>query len=471
MLDHAYGGYMKHAFPADELLPVSCQGAQTLGGYSLTLIDALGTLAVYGRKAEFHQAVQLVLNHVSFDLDVSASVFETNIRVVGGLLSAHLLLVTGAIAPIDGYTDGLLQLAVDLADRLLPAFDTATGIPYGTVNLHSGVPRDEVNITCVAAGGSFAIEFGVLSRLTSDWRYEQAALRAAESLWQRRSRLDLVGNHLNIQTGEWTFDAAGVGTGADSYYEYLLKAGLLFNDARYLSMFNQHYAALNRHVKSNGWFLDVNMNNGQPYHSAPMHSSLSSFWPGLQVLLGDVTEAAQSMRLFFGVWRRYGLIPELYSVHQQSVPPNWFHYPLRPELAESLYLLYSATRDPIWRRAGRDMIVAIQHSARTPCGYATYTGLEHEQHDKMDSYFLAETLKYLYLLFDDANPFANDRYIFTTEGHLIPILRSFQQSRLPRDTDSPLTTNDVCDQFQQNPVLHFWQRLSRANFNPLARYT
>ena len=186
---------MLHAFPKDELKPLSCSGQaracchapaarrrrrpparrrgkhaaalqDTLGSYALTLIDALDSVALMGNTTAFGSAVNWLTASLSFDIDDTVSVFETNIRVLGGLMSAHLLAADEATgfaartpsadprpAPrpvlkpcaacpsgqVPGYKGGLLDLAADLGSRLLPAFDTPTGIPYGAVNLNSGV--------------------------------------------------------------------------------------------------------------------------------------------------------------------------------------------------------------------------------------------------------------------------------------------------------------------------------------------
>lgn len=80
---HAYNGYLNYAYPLDELQPLTCRGVDTWGSYSLTLIDALSTLAVLGNHTEFRRVVN-VLSELSFDSDINVSVFETNIRIVGG---------------------------------------------------------------------------------------------------------------------------------------------------------------------------------------------------------------------------------------------------------------------------------------------------------------------------------------------------------------------------------------------------
>lgn len=91
MFYHAYNGYLDHAFPLDELKPITCVGQDTWGSFSLSLIDALDTLLVMGNTTEFRRAVSLVLEKARDDANVNVSVFETNIRVVGGLISAHML--------------------------------------------------------------------------------------------------------------------------------------------------------------------------------------------------------------------------------------------------------------------------------------------------------------------------------------------------------------------------------------------
>ncbi|CAL4238187.1 unnamed protein product, partial [Meganyctiphanes norvegica] len=91
MFYHAYDGYIQYAYPYDELRPLTCDGHDTWGSYSLTLIDALDTLAVMGNKTEFVRVADIVSQRPNFDVDINVSVFETNIRIVGGLLSAHLM--------------------------------------------------------------------------------------------------------------------------------------------------------------------------------------------------------------------------------------------------------------------------------------------------------------------------------------------------------------------------------------------
>ncbi|KAJ3696116.1 hypothetical protein LUZ60_001493 [Juncus effusus] len=426
MFYHAFDGYMNHAFPLDELRPLSCKGEDSLGGYALTLIDSLDTLALLGDKKRFSEAIDWVGKNVQFDIDKTVSVFETTIRILGGLLSAHLIASDYATGmKIQNYDDELLHLAEDLAIRILPAFDTPTGIPFGSVNLRHGVDEDESKITSTAGGGTLTLEFGVLSRLTNNPIFEQVAKNSVRGIWMRRSKLDLVGAHINVFTGEWTQKDAGIGTSIDSFYEYLLKAYLLFGDEEYLFMFQEAYKAAMTYLHHDPWYVEVNMNSAATVW--PLFNSLQAFWPGLQVLAGDIDPAIRTHAAFFSVWQKYGFTPEGFNLATLSVQNGQRSYPLRPELIESTYWLYKATRDQRYLEAGRDILTSIEYGAKCPCGYCHISDVEsHKQDDHMESFFLAETVKYLWLLFDlavgpdnlvETGPY---KYIFSTEGHYLP---------------------------------------------------
>ncbi|XP_064482449.1 ER degradation-enhancing alpha-mannosidase-like protein 2 isoform X2 [Ornithodoros turicata] len=430
MFEHAYEGYLRHAFPYDELRPLSCDGADTWGGFSLTLVDALDTLAVMGNQSEFHRVVQLLSRGINFDRDVNVSVFETNIRVVGGLLSAHLLSqrMGMELEPDWPYEGPLLRMAHNLAQRLLPAFSTKSGMPYGTVNLLYGVPEGETTVTCTAGVGTFLLEFGTLSRLTGDTSLEEAARRALDALWKSRSPIGLVGNHVDVQTGQWTALDAGIGAGVDSYYEYLVKGSLLFQEPTLMNMFQGYLNVINKYVRRDDWHPWVSMGSGQV--TLPVFQSLEAFWPGLLSLVGDLEAARKSLYNYYQVWRQYGFTPEFYDVGHFRASAKREGYPLRPELVESIMYLYQATGDKHFLDMGADIMESIQHSARTLCGYATVKNVfDHQLEDRMESFFLAETTKYLYLLFSP------DHYlhgsIFNTEAHPIDPSVVLQKLKMP----------------------------------------
>lgn len=182
-----------------------------MGGLSTTLIDSLDMLAVLNDSQGFTEGVNWVLHNIkNFDKDANVSVFETNIRILGGLLSAHLIAANKTLNMYRGsYDGGLLALAVDLADRLLVAFDTPTRLPFGTVNLRRGVPKGESRIVCAACAATFSLEFGLLSALTGNGKYEATAKEAAEVLWSKRGAVHgLLSTHLEIDHGSWVLQAS-----------------------------------------------------------------------------------------------------------------------------------------------------------------------------------------------------------------------------------------------------------------------
>lgn len=437
MFQHAYDSYLEHAYPYDELRPLSCDGVDTWGSYSLTLIDALDTLAVMGNFTEFRRVVQILTKKQNFDANINVSVFETNIRIVGGLLSAHLMSHRAGVELEPGWpcNGPLLRLAEDVARRLLPAFDTPTGMPYGTVNLRHGVPVGETTITCTAGIGTFILEFGTLSRLTGDPVYEEVAMNALLALRHYRSSIGLVGNHIDVATGKWTALDSGIGAGVDSYFEYLAKGAVLLQKPELMKMFEESREAIERHLKRDDWHLWVTMTKAQV--TLPIFQSLDAYWPGVLSIVGDITSGMKSLHNYHQVWKQFGFTPEFYNIPQAEVGTNHEGYPLRPELAESVMYLSRATGDPYLLEVGVDILRSIQHSARTTCGYATIKDTrDHRLDNRMESFFLAETTKYLYLLFDPEN-FIHNRgqhgtvvkthwgecvmetgaYVFNTEAH------------------------------------------------------
>ncbi|KAL5235323.1 hypothetical protein ACI65C_002733 [Semiaphis heraclei] len=461
MFYHAYTNYMEHAYPADELMPLSCKGRwrtkennrgdmdDVLGNYSLTLIDTLDTLVVLGDLPEFDRAVSKVVTSVTFDRDVVVSVFEVNIRVLGGLLSGHIFAqhFKENSNHLQWYNGELLAMAKDLGYRLMPAFNTTTGIPYSRVNLKYGIKKDQLHYfqeTCTACAGSMILELAALSRLSGVPIFEEKAHRSMDSLWSLRHRSsNLMGTVLNVDSGDWIRRDSGVGAGIDSYYEYCLKAYVLLGESRYLSRFNKHYAAIMKYISQGPMLLDVHMHRPQ-INSKNFMDALLAFWPGLQVLSGDLKPAIETHEMLYQVVQKHNFIPEAFTTDFQV---HWGQHPLRPEFLESTYFLYKATGDPHYLNVGREVLNSLQKYARVECGFAAVKDVRTTANeDTMDSFVLAETFKYLYLLFAESEDLIIniDEYLFTTEGHLLPLYLSVQPQNytdtdkiLDEDTDLP----------------------------------
>src|SRR5829696_675956 len=221
---HAWKGYMDYAKGYDDLQPLTKSGKNWYKtSLLMTPVDAYDTFVMLGMKEEAAEAKDLILSQLNFDSDNQVQVFEITIRLLGGLLTAYEL---------DG-NKKFLALAKDLGDRLLPAFNTPTGMPYRYVHLQTGALRDSINNP--AEIGTLMMEFGKLSKLTGDDRYYSTAKNAIMKVYQKRSAIDLVGLQINVLTGEWRNQESAIGAYIDSYYEYLYKSWKLFGDKDFLT--------------------------------------------------------------------------------------------------------------------------------------------------------------------------------------------------------------------------------------------
>ena len=411
---HAWEGYRRFAWGHDALRPLS-QGWRDWHDVSLymTPLDGFDTMLLMGLTDEAEEAKSLVLEKLSFDHDFDVQVFEITIRLLGGLLSAYQM---------DG-DPRFLDLATDLADRLLPAFESATGMPYVRVHLQSGERRRQVNNP--AEIGTLMLELGTLSRITGNPIYYDTAKRAITSLFQRRSEIGLVGTTIDVETGEWQNTTTHVSGMIDSYYEYLLKAWLLFEDEDFGRMWRESIGAVNTYLadeRGNGlWYGHADMNTGE--RGATRFGALDAFLPAVLALGGDLDRAGRLMESCFRMWTLHGIEPEqLDYATMQVVNPG---YPLRPEALESAYYLYRLTGNERYLDMGRVMFESLVEHTRTETGYAHLEDVvTKEKADGMQSFFLAETLKYAYLLFAPPETLPFDEVIFNTEAH--PLRKSWE---------------------------------------------
>jgi len=410
---HAWNNYERYAWGHDALRPLS-KTAHDWYGQSLlmTPVDALDTLVLMHLDAEAMRTRSLIVSDLSFDRDIYVKNFEITIRLLGGLLSGYQL--TG--------DKRLLDLAEDLGNRLLPVFNSPTGLPYVYVNLRTGETRGAV--TNPAETGTLLLEFGTLSKLTSRPVFFEKAKRALVETFKRRSQLGLVGQSINVETGAWTNTDSHISGGIDSYYEYLWKCWLLFGDKDCRDMWEASIPAVTKYladeIGGELWYGHADMRTGR--RTETTYGALDAFFPALLAFSGDLARARRLQASSFKMWNLYGIEPEILDYKTMHVVAGSYH--LRPEIIESTYYLYHYTGDPKYRQRGTKMFDDFVRYCRTESGYAALADVTSKQQlDEMESFVLAETFKYFYLLFASPGTLEFDKVIFNTEAHPLRRMR------------------------------------------------
>jgi hypothetical protein len=410
---YAWHAYEQYAWGHDELQPLSKTPKDWYGqSLLMTPVDSLDTLLLMGLKDEAAKAQKLIVETLSFDKDVEVKNFEITIRLLGGLLSGYQM--TG--------DPRLLHLADDLGHRLLPVFNSPTGMPYMYVNLKTG--KTSGARSNPAEIGTLLLEFGTLSKLTGNPVFYDKAKNALVQLYDRRSKLGLVGEEIDVETGKWLSPASHVGGGIDSYYEYLLKCAKLFGDADCTKMWQESRRALDKHLADNApsglWYGQVDMTTGR--RTASEFGALHAFLPAVLALGGDLPHARRLQDSAYKMWNLNGIEPEV--IDYRTMKTLYPGYPLRPEIVESAYYLYHYSKDPQYLAMGRAFWLGIFANCRTDAGYTVLKSVvTKEKGDLMPSYFLAETLKYLYLIFAPEKTLDLGSVVFNTEAH--PLRRTW----------------------------------------------
>lgn len=410
---HAWNGYKKYAWGHDDLKPLSKSYHDWYPQPLLmTAVDSLDTMIIMGMDDEVAATKQYILDNLSFDKDIEVQNFEITIRLLGGLLTSYQLT----------NDKRFLDLAEDLGNRLLPVFNSPTGMPYRYVNLKTGKVSKPVSNP--AETGTLIIEFGTLSKLTGKSVFYEKAKRALVATYDRRSKIGLVGEWINVETGSWTKNDSHISGAIDSYYEYLLKCSLLFGDRDCKRMWDESIVAINKYladeVKSEFgkelWYGHADMNTGA--RAATTYGALDAFFPAVLALSGDLKRAQRLQDSSYRMWNHEGIEPEEFDYRARKiVSPG---YPLRPEIVESTYYLYRYTKDRKYLLMGEQLWRDFVKHCRTEAGYAALKSVvTKEKNDSMQSFLFAETFKYFYLLFSPPTALEFDKVIFNTEAHPI----------------------------------------------------
>lgn len=406
---HAWNSYKQFAMGHDEVKPLS----KTFRDWHsvpllMTPVDALDVMYLMGLDEEAESTKNFIIENLSFDEDIFVKNFEITIRLLGGLLSNY---------QISG-DSRLLALAEDLGKRLLPAFNSPTGMPYMFVNLQTGEVKGDVSNP--AEIGTLLIEFGTLSKLTGNPIYFEKAKRALVELYNHRSPIGLVGSSISVTTGIWVDGTSHISGGIDSYYEYLLKCAILFNDKDCLKMWQTSIEAINKYLshetQTGLWYGQVNMFRGEI--TSTRYGSFDAFFPAVLALSGDIEKAARLQKSSDLMWRTFGIEPEEIDYYRMKITFPTYH--LRPEIIESAYYLYHFTNDSLYLNMGKHYFENLVQYCRNENGYSALINVvTKEKADEMESFFFAETLKYLYLLFAEQDVIDFSKVIFNTEAHPI----------------------------------------------------
>ncbi|XP_016986744.1 mannosyl-oligosaccharide alpha-1,2-mannosidase IA isoform X2 [Drosophila rhopaloa] len=441
MMEHAWHNYKLYAWGKNELRPLSQRphSGSIFGSYDLgaTIVDGLDTLYIMGLEKEYREGRDWIERKFSLDnISAELSVFETNIRFVGGMLTLYAF--TG---------DPLYkEKAQHIADKLLPAFQTPTGIPYALVNTKSGVAKNygwaSGGSSILSEFGTLHLEFAYLSDITGNPLYRERVQTIRQVLKEIEKPKGLYPNFLNPKTGKWGQLHMSLGALGDSYYEYLLKAWLQSGqtDEEAREMYDEAMLAImdNMVRTSPGGLTYVSDLKFDRLEHKMDHLACFSgglFALGAATRQNDYTD--RYMEAGKGITNTCHesyiraptqLGPEAFrfseAVEARALRSQEKYYILRPETFESYFVLWRLTHDQKYRDWGWEAVLALEKHCRTAHGYCGLRNVyqqEPQKDDVQQSFFLAETLKYLYLLFSDDSVLPLDEWVFNTEAHPLPI--------------------------------------------------
>jgi len=430
---HAWSSYEKYAWGHDELQPQTKNGVDSFGGLGATLIDSLDTLFIMGLDEQFQRAREWVANSLDFNKNYDASVFETTIRVVGGLLSAYDL----------SGDKVFLEKAKDIADRLLPAWDTPSGIPRNIINLAHGNahnPSWTGGESILADSATEQLEFIALSQRTGDPKYQQKVENVILQLNKTFPADGLLPIYINPDTGATSYSTITFGAMGDSFYEYLLKVWIQGNRTatvkHYREMWETSMKGLQSLVRKTtpSSFTYLCEKTGSAIKDKM--DELACFAPGM-IALGASGSGPDDSQKFLSLaeelaWTCYNFYQ---STPTKLAGENYFFNPgqdmsvgtswniMRPETVESLFYLWRLTGNKTYQEWGWNIFEAFEKNSRVEGGYVGLKDVNTGVKDNMmQSFFLAETLKYFYLLYSPSSVIPLDEWVFNTEAHPLKIV-------------------------------------------------
>ncbi|KAL7675360.1 hypothetical protein ACOME3_001620 [Neoechinorhynchus agilis] len=433
MIKDAWSTFVSIDINANEVCPIKRSPFNShlfgrRGTLGVTLIDSLDTLIIADLMPEFETGLEWVKNHFHPEkIAGSISVFETTIRILGGLLSAYTLR--------GGNDQILLEKATLVGDLLLGAYNKEAKLFLSNVDLSSQIANGlSTNCVVLSECGTLSLEFEYLSKLTGDAKYANAIREQFDRITRRLYNDFIPINERTNCNGHLSLGASG-----DSFYEYLLKVYLLGNKKNqtqldiYVDAMSSIEKELLRRYNDSAYF---GVKDFGRFRNTMEH--LACFSGGLYALAYNQTRSKQGTSDYWSqlakdltMMCRRGyestsvhLGPEIFQVSPQGIPmPNMGskHYILRPEYVESLFYLFRVTGDHKYREWAWDVVKALIQFCHVDTG--GFVGLRDvyktnsAKDDVQQSFFLSETLKYIYLIFCDENVLSLDHFVFNTEAH------------------------------------------------------
>lgn len=484
-------------------------------GLGWIIIDSLDTLMLMNLTSRLTHARGWLSKTLTWDQDQDVNTFETTIRMLGGLLSAHYLSTEFPnLAPIPDDDPGApgedlyLEKAKDLADRLMAAFDSPSGVPYASVNLgqFKGIPSHaDMGASSTAETTTLQLEFKYLAKLTGEKDFWDRAEKVMKLVDDNGVRDGLVPIYISAATGKFQGENIRLGSRGDSYYEYLIKQYLQTNKQEpvYRDMWREALQGVRKHLvtytEPSQFTIIGERPGGLGGDLLPKMDHLVCFMPGTIALAvtGGLTEqeakklptwskqdeadmqlARELMHTCWGMYKfmATGLAAEITYFHIGSPPapesaphkapaefdpspdapwrrdfevkPLDTHNLQRPETVESLFYMWRITGDVKYRDWGWDMFKSFMNYTAVDGG-GGFTSLSNANtvppatRDNMESFWLAETLKYFYLLFSPDDLLPLDKMVLNTEAHPLPRfdmgpLFSTSWKRKPRDAEGKI---------------------------------
>lgn len=418
----------------DEFHPVSKTSKNMAPkGLGWIIVDALDTMILMNQTSRLRHAREWLSTSLTWDQDQDVNTFETTIRMLGGLLSAHYLSNEfPELAPLtedDEGADGedlYLEKARDLADRLLSAFESESGIPYASVNLgeYKGLPsHSDGGASSTAEATTLQLEFKYLAKLTGEKHFWDKVEKVMQVIDDNQPEDGLVPIYIYATTGEFRGGNVRLGSRGDSYYEYLIKQYLQTNKKEpvYQEMWDEALEGVRKHLvtytEPSGFTIIAERPDGLEHPLSPKMDHLVCFMPGTIALAvtdglteaearklptwskkkeDDMQLARELMQTCWGMYKymKTGLAAEITYFNTYNPPPpvsaphqapaefdpdpnaewrkdfivhsNDVHNLQRPETVESLFYMWRITGDVKYREWGWEMFKS----------FANYTAVE-----------------------------------------------------------------------------------------------